>query len=106
MSEKSVYLIDDDADVLGAYRDLLAGAGFQVHCFSSADAFLPHLTPSTRGCIVLDIRMPGLSGLQLQQRIQQMGVAIPIVVISAHSEIPLCVQAMRLGACDFLEKPF
>jgi FixJ family two-component response regulator len=102
---QSVFLVDDDLETLSAYQEMLTLEGFKVRCFSSAEELLAQIPSDVHGCILMDIRMPGMSGLELQQELQRREVGLPMVVISAHGDIPMCVQAMRGGAIEFLEKP-
>ena len=107
-SEPVVILIDDDAAVLDALALLLHSVKLEVETYSSADAFLTGLQtrlPSPRACIVTDVRMPGMSGLDLQAELARRNVRIPIIVISAHADVPITVRAMQSGALSVLEKP-
>jgi two-component system response regulator FixJ len=104
-----VHVIDDSAAVCQAIALLLLGEGLSVAIHSSGTAFLealPSLRPQSIGCIITDIRMPGLDGLALLRRLREQGVCQPVVVMTAHGDIALAVQAMKAGATDFLEKPF
>lgn len=103
-----VYLIDDDAAVQRGVMALLKAAGYSVSSYFSAESFLSALAtlPRTGVAILLDVCMPGMQGPQLQRRLSADGVAIPVVVMTAHGDVPIAVQAMRDGAVDFLEKPF
>lgn len=106
-----VYLIDDDPGIQDAMRRLLKSVGLQLQTYSHAQEFLEKKekgdpTTSHPGCLVLDIRMPGMSGLELQQRLQDRGDDLPIIVVSGHADVPMTVRAIKAGALDFLEKPF
>jgi two-component system, LuxR family, response regulator FixJ len=101
-----VHLIDDDEAVRHALAFLLTGAGFAVRAYDSARAFLDSVAGVQPGCIVTDVRMPGMSGLELQSRLQESGVCLPVIVMTGHGDVPLAVAAMKAGAIDFLEKPF
>jgi FixJ family two-component response regulator len=101
----SVYLIDDDAAVRTSLSRVLAEAGWRVETFASAEAFLTRSDSTALGCVVLDVSMPGLDGLELQQRLGQTGQDLPIVFLSGHGDIPMTVQAIKAGATDFLTKP-
>jgi two-component system, LuxR family, response regulator FixJ len=103
---QTVYLVDDDPAIRGSLAMSLTAAGLSVEAFESAQAFLDHYDPSRPGCLILDVRMPGLGGLELQERLVERGVHIPIVFMSAHGDIPMSVKAIKAGAVDFLEKPF
>ena len=101
-----VHLIDDDDDVRRAVAFLLGAAGMAVRVHESALAFLNQLEKLQPGCVLTDIRMPGMDGLELQRRLRDMGNTMPVVVMTGHGDIPLAVTAMKLGAVDFIEKPF
>jgi two-component system response regulator FixJ len=101
-----VHLIDDDDGVRQAIAFLLTTSGFAVRVYESANAFLEALPSVQPGCIVTDVRMPGIDGLSLQQELKSRGIGLPVVVITGHGDVPLAVQAMKAGAVDFLEKPF
>ncbi|HET7058878.1 MAG TPA: response regulator FixJ [Nitrospiraceae bacterium] len=107
MSSKStIYVIDDDAAARDSLAFLLKSAKLTVQAFESADLFAASLPSLERGCIVTDIRMPGMSGLELLKHIRKQANPMPVIVITGHGDIPLAVEAMRHGAADFLEKPF
>ncbi|MDA0705019.1 MAG: response regulator [Proteobacteria bacterium] len=101
----TVYIVDDDRAVRLSLAALLKAHGFMREVFASAAAFLDALTADSDGCVVLDVRMPGMSGLDLQRRLAKDGVPLPVIIISGHGDIPMAVEAMRVGAVDFLEKP-
>jgi FixJ family two-component response regulator len=101
-----VFVIDDDPSMRRALERQLRTAGFQVETFASAQEYLDRVPRAEVGCIVTDLRMPGLSGLDLQASLAQSGAALPMVFISAHGDIPSTVHAMRSGALNFLPKPF
>ena len=101
-----VYLVDDDQAIRHAMGLLLKSVSLQHQVFTSADEFLELHTGNNNGCLVLDIRMPGLSGLELQQKLIEMGNSLPIIFISGHGDIPMAVEAMQKGAFDFIQKPF
>jgi len=101
-----VHLIDDDEDIRRALAFLLGTAGLAVRVHESALKFLENLDTLQPGCIVSDVRMPGMDGLELQQRLKTMGVEMPIIIMTGHADVPLAVQAMKAGAVDFIEKPF
>lgn len=105
-TRSEVYLIDDDAAVRQSLSFLLRTAGIVTHTFESAVEFLRVADKLGPGCIVTDVRMPGLDGLELVKRLAEKGIHLPVVVITGHGDIPLAVDAMRCGAVDFLEKPF
>ena len=105
-SAEIVYVVDDDESVRRSLSRLLRSAGLNVETFPSAQAFLSRELPDRTACLVLDVRLPGLSGLDLQAALKQAGRAMPIVFISGSSDVPVSVQAMKEGALDFLQKPF
>ena len=100
-----VYVVDDDASVRNAKARLLKSVGLRVEVFGSAREFLDHDRADVPGCLLLDVRMPGLSGLDLQQALAASEVSVPIVFMSAHGDIPMSVRAIKAGAVDFLPKP-
>ena len=104
--ESSVYLVDDDADVREAIAFLLEAEGLRVQAFGDPCEMLEAVDAEARGCLLLDVRMPGMDGLQLHQVLKKRGVAMPAVFISGHGDIPLAVRAVNAGALDFIEKPF
>ena len=107
MSDGSLVLvIDDDESVRKALSRLIQSVGLDVETFPSAQAFLAEDLPEGASCLVLDVRMPGLSGLDLLEELRQAGVETPVIFITGHGEVPLSVRAMKAGAVDFLEKPF
>jgi FixJ family two-component response regulator len=114
MSEKSplpeskaiVFVVDDDVSVREALERLLRVVGFDVETFASAQDFLAHRRANVPSCLVLDVRLPGLSGLELQKRIAEANREIPIVFITGHGDVPTSVRAMKAGAVEFLVKPF
>ena len=101
-----VYIVDDDDAVRDSLDLLLSAAGYQTHTFESADAFLADPPRAAGGCLVSDIRMPGMSGLELMETLQERGAACPVVLITGHGDVPMAVEAMKRGAHDFIEKPF
>jgi len=105
-TEATVHVIDDDDAVRDSLAFLLSSAGIQAETHGSAVAFLEKFTGSNAGCIVTDIRMPEISGLDLLRRIKEIDPALPVIVITGHGDVPLAVEAMKFGAADFLEKPF
>jgi two-component system, LuxR family, response regulator FixJ len=106
-SDKSiVHVIDDDEAVREALTFQLGSAGIEVRTYESATAFLKVMPAVQTGCIITDVRMPELGGIELLRRLRELKVTVPVIVITAHGDIPLAVEAMRMGAIDFLEKPF
>ena len=100
-----VFIIDDDASVRDAVEDLLRSVGLDVESFGSTQEFLQRKRPDVPGCIVLDVRLPGASGLEFQNALAKLGIHLPIVFISGHGDIPMSVQAIKSGAVEFLTKP-
>jgi two-component system response regulator FixJ len=101
-----VMVVDDDSGVRNAMRILLKSVGMESALYASAQEFLAAYQPSQPGCLVLDIRMPGMSGLELQQQLNLRGAVIPVIFMTGHGDIPMAVEAMQHGAFDFLQKPF
>jgi FixJ family two-component response regulator len=104
--EAVVFVVDDDASVREALGSLIRSAGLPVQTFASAPEFLASPRPDVPSCLVLDVRLPGLSGLDLQKRLAEVDLAIPIVFITGHGDVPTSVRAMKAGAVEFLTKPF
>lgn len=104
-SEGVVHLIDDDDGMRASLVFMLETAGFQPHAYASADAFL-EAAAGASGCVVTDVRMPGMNGIELIEAMNTRGVDLPVVVITGHADVAMAVEAMKLGARDFLEKPF
>ena len=105
-SDNMVHVVDDDDAMRDSLAFLLECAGLQVRTYDSALAFLDRLEKMERGCIVTDIRMPGMSGLELVQMLNRKGIKDPVIVITGHGDVPLAVEAMKAGVSDFIEKPF
>jgi len=101
-----VYVIDDDESARSSLEFLLDVAGVRVRPFSSGDAFLKSSPPLTGACVITDIRMPGVSGIELTETIKRKDPSVPVIVITGHADVPLAIQAMKAGAADFIEKPF
>jgi FixJ family two-component response regulator len=101
-----VHVVDDDESVRRSLISLLQEVGLAVASFPSAEAFLQQLREDSRGCILLDVRMPGMSGLQLQQLLRERGVSMPTIILTGHADVPMAVSAMSAGAAGFVEKPF
>ena len=106
MADRTVHVIDDDAAVRRSLERLLDGAGFQVVSYESPAAFLEAASGLSAGCVLLDIRMPGVDGLEVQARLNRLRVNLPVIVMTGHGDVPSAVRAMKAGAVDFLEKPF
>lgn len=101
-----IYIVDDDSSVRASLQDLLASVGLASMAFGSAREFMDAELPDTPACLILDVRMPGLSGLDFQQEMARLNILIPVVFITAHGDIPMSVKAMKAGALEFLTKPF
>ena len=105
-SKGTVYVIDDDEAVRDSLQWLLEGNDYRVRCFESAETFLTRFDPREAACLIVDVRMPGMSDLELQDRLIQRGVAMPLAFITGHGDVPMAVTTMKKGAVDFIEKPF
>lgn len=101
-----VHVIDDDEALRDSLAFLLHTAGLRVQTHASAAAFLAVLPNADLTCIVTDVRMPGMSGIDLLRRLKELGISVPVIVVTGHGDVPLAVEAMKFGAADFLEKPF
>jgi len=101
-----VFVIDDDPSIREAITSLIRSVGMSVQAFGSAKDFMASSRPNAPACLVLDVRMPGLSGLELQRELTDAGISIPIIFITGHGDIPMSVRAMKAGAVEFLTKPF
>ncbi|HNE27411.1 MAG TPA: response regulator transcription factor, partial [Pseudomonadales bacterium] len=104
--EAAVFVVDDDDAVRESLAFLLKSVGLRVESFASAQDFLKQYNAARAGCLVLDIRMPGMSGLELQDKLSQMGSMLPIIFITGHGDVPMAVKAIKAGAADFVQKPF
>ena len=104
--EPIVFVVDDDQSVREGIQSLLTSAGFSVDTFPTAKMFLSHPRPDRPACVILDVRMPGLSGLDLQRELTKIGVSIPIIFVTGHGNVRMTAQAMKAGAVEFLTKPF
>ena len=105
-NENVVHIIDDDDDARDSLAFLLSTADVEVHVYELAVAFLKALPQITGGCIITDVRMPEIDGMELLRRLHESGASLPVIMMTGHGDVPLAVEAMRLGAIDFLEKPF
>ncbi len=108
MTDKTpiVFIVDDDSAVLDSIGLLMKSVGLEAKLFESAQSFLDSYSTEQSGCLVLDVRMPGISGLDLQAKLIELGCILPIIFITGHGDIPMAVKAMQDGAVDFLQKPF
>jgi FixJ family two-component response regulator len=104
--EQTVFVVDDDAGVRDSIAELVESIGLRAEGYASASAFLETFQPERPGCLVLDVRMAEMSGLTLQQRLNELGAKIPVIVLTGHGDVPMAVQAMRSGAVDFIQKPY
>jgi two-component system, LuxR family, response regulator FixJ len=102
----TVFVVDDDQAMRTSLQWLIESTGMQVKTFESADAFLSNYYPGRAGCLLLDVRMPGMSGLELQSYLAREGYQLPVIIITGHGDVGMAVKAMRAGAMDFIEKPF
>jgi two-component system, LuxR family, response regulator FixJ len=102
----TVHVIDDDEALRDSIRMFLANEGMEVRTYASADAFLTAFDSAAEGCVVTDVRMPGMSGMDLLAEIGRLGLTLPVIVVTGHADVPLAVRAMKKGAVDLLEKPF
>ena len=101
-----VFVVDDDASMRRSLETLLRSVGHDVRLFSTAQEFTQAIRPDAPGCLVLDVRLPGMSGLTFQQELAKAGVALPVIFITGHGDVPMTVRAMKAGAAEFLTKPF
>ena len=101
-----VFIIDDDPSMRGALEDLVSTVGLDVRAFAAPQEFLRSKRPDAPGCLVLDVRLPGMSGLSFQKELAKEGLALPVIFITGHGDIPMSVRAMKAGAIEFLTKPF
>jgi two-component system, LuxR family, response regulator FixJ len=106
MNGKQIHVIDDDPAILTSVAGFLMTNGFGVQTYASIYAFLETIGPHTTGCVVTDVRMPGISGIDLAEKMKERRLALPIIIITAYADIALAIEAMKRGAVDLLEKPF
>ncbi len=104
--QPTIYVVDDDDGMRRALDTLLSTVGYKTAVFSRPSEFLSQFKPETHGCLVLDIRMPEMSGLEVQQHLNRMGSMLPVIFITGHGDVPMAVQAMKEGAFEFIQKPF
>lgn len=105
-NDRIIYIVDDDEAVRSALSLLMRAEGFKAQCFASADAFLAAFQPESASCLLVDVRMPGMSGLELQQQLAQRQIPLPVIIMTGHGDVAMAVAAMKAGAMDFIEKPF
>jgi RNA polymerase sigma factor (sigma-70 family) len=104
--QQLVYVVDDDDALCDSLRWLIESAGYRVAAYPSAEAFLEAYRPGAAACLLLDVRMPGLSGLELQQELRRRAASLPTIFVTGHGDVPMAVDALKQGAFHFLEKPF
>jgi len=104
--EPVVFVVDDDAAIRNSLLRLIQSVGLKIRTFRSGEEFLEDFDPDAPGCLVLDVRMRGMSGLDVQKKLTAMGAPIPIIILSGHGDVPMAVRALKAGASDFMEKPF
>jgi two-component system, LuxR family, response regulator FixJ len=105
-AKPTVYIVDDDQSIRHAMEFLMRSVGMDYAIFHSGDDFLSRYSNEFAGCLLLDIRMPGLGGLEIQEKLNEMGSTLPIIFITGHGDVPMAVEAMQKGAVDFIQKPF
>ena len=106
MSSGTVHIVDDDEAVRDSLQALLESKKYAARTYASAEAFLTAHSAAYEGCAIVDVRMPGMDGITLLNRLRERGTALPVIVVTGHGDIPLAVQAMKAGASDFVEKPY
>lgn len=106
MATGTVFVVDDDQAVRKSLEMLFTSVGITARVFAGAQDFLDRYDPEEPGCLVLDVRMPGMSGLELQRQLKERGIGIPVIIVTGHGDVPIAVRAMKDGALEFLEKPF
>lgn len=104
--QPTVFVVDDDEAMRSSLKWLIESVGLQVECHDSAESFISSYYPGRSGCLLLDVRMPGMNGLELQEYLHNHEIAIPVIIITGHGDVPMSVRAMKVGATDFIEKPF
>lgn len=105
-TEPIVFVVDDDQAIRSSLKWLIESVGLRVETYATADEFMRSYYPGRAGCLMLDVRMPGMSGLELQEHFAKHDILIPIIIITGHGDVPMAVRAMKSGAIDFIEKPF
>ena len=103
---QTIYVVDDDEAMRDSMTWLLEGEDYHVACFDSAESFLKARRDDMRGCLILDVRMPEMSGLELHEKLDALGSQLPVIFVTGHGDVPMAVSALQRGACDFIEKPF
>ena len=105
-TSQAVFIVDDDASICEGLSNLLESVGVRTEAYSSAEAILESWSESNAGCMLLDARLPGMSGVEFQEKMQQLGIGMPIIFMTAHGDIPMVRKVMKAGAVEFLTKPF
>jgi two-component system response regulator FixJ len=105
-TQTTVFVVDDDQAIRSSLQWLIESVGLNVEVYPTADDFMRSYYPGRSGCLLLDVRMPGMSGLELQEHLLQKQIRIPVIIITGHGDVPMAVRAMKAGAVDFIEKPF
>src|SRR5271155_3776245 len=105
-TDSIVFVVDDDASIRDAVKSLLKSVGLRAEAFGSTEDFVKAARPEIPSCLVLDVRLPGMSGLEFQEELTKTGIRIPIIFVTAHGDIPMTSRAMKAGAIEFLPKPF
>src|ERR1700689_3519148 len=105
-SDSLVFVVDDDASIRDAVKSLLKSVGLRAEVFGSTEEFVNAARPQVPSCLVLDVKLPGMSGLEFQEELEKTGIRIPIIFVTAHGDIPMTARAMKAGAIEFLPKPF
>ncbi|OQX32029.1 MAG: DNA-binding response regulator [Candidatus Sedimenticola endophacoides] len=105
-NQPTVFVVDDDQAMRNSLKWLIESVGMRVETYGSADEFVSNYYPGRAGCLLLDVRMPGMSGLELQEQFNHRQIRIPIIIITGHGDVPMAVRSMKAGAVDFIEKPF
>lgn len=104
--EPVVFIVDDDEEVRDSLQRLLESVNLAFECFAGAEDFLEAYQPDRPGCVLADVRMPGMSGLQLQEELKARSIELPVILLSGYADVPMVIRAMKAGAADFIEKPF
>ncbi|HEY4380913.1 MAG TPA: response regulator transcription factor [Acidobacteriaceae bacterium] len=105
-AQETVFIVDDDASIGEGLTNMLESVNLRAEHYSSAEDFLAHWSSDRAGCLVLDVRLPGMTGVEFQEKMRQMGIAIPVIFMTAHGDIPMVRKVMKAGAVEFLTKPF
>jgi FixJ family two-component response regulator len=106
MQEQTVFIVDDDEAVRDSIQELVESVGLCAQGYDSGQAFLDDFQPHRSGCLVLDVRMAGMSGLVLQDKLNELGARVPVIIITGHGDVPMAVRALQAGAADFVQKPY